>query len=81
MSRHVTEVLKSGYLTAAEQRAIAFEKALEANEELMAEGAALAVTCEQFGIEIEDYAHVLIEIPDGDWWEAESLPLRTGSAA
>lgn len=77
MSRDVTDVLKSGYLTRAEARAIKFEHALEANEEMMAEGAALAVTCEQQGVALEDYAHVLIELPDGDWWDAEHLPVRS----
>lgn len=79
MSRDVKEVLKSGYLTKAEKKAMDFELALEANEEIMGEGAAMAVTYEQFGMEVEDHPYVLIELPDGDWWEAEKLPV--GKAA
>lgn len=48
--------------------------------EQMSEGAALAMTCEEVGIGIEDYAHVLIEIPDGDWWKAQHLPVRETEA-
>ena len=80
MSRDVKDVLKSGYLTKAERKAMDFELALEANEEMMGEGAAMAVTCEQFGMDVEDHAYVLIELPDGDWWEAEKLPVRSRAA-
>lgn len=76
MSRDVSEVLKSGFLTKAEKRAMEFETALEANEEKMGDGAAIAVTCEQFGVDYEDYPYILIELPDGDWWNAERLPVR-----
>lgn len=76
MSRDVREVLKSGYLTADERAAIDFEEALEEAEKHMGEGAALAVTCEQAGIEIDEYASILIELPDGDWWDATHLPVR-----
>jgi hypothetical protein len=80
LSRDVKEVLKSGYLTPAERKAMDFELALEANEETMGEGAAMAVTCERFRMEIEDHAYVLIELPDGDWWEAEKLPVHDRAA-
>lgn len=76
MSRNVTEVLKSGYLTEAEKQAIDFEIELEDNENSMGEAAALAITCEQQGVDLEDYAHVLIELPDGDWWKAKHLPVK-----
>jgi hypothetical protein len=79
MSRDVQEVLQSGYLTEAEKQAMDFELALEANEERMGEHAAMAVTCEQFGVELEDHAYILIELPDGDWWEAENLPVRAST--
>jgi hypothetical protein len=81
MSRDVKEVLRSGHLTKAERKAIDFEVALEANEEMMGEGAAMAVTCDQFGMEVEDHPYVLIELPDGDWWEAAKLPVRGKHAA
>lgn len=38
-----------------------FSEALEDNEDMMAEGAAMAVTCEQFGISLEDGYELLIE--------------------
>jgi len=75
-ARHVSEVLKSGYLTQEERLAIDFERALEDNEEHMGEAAAMAVTCEQFDIEWDEHPHILIELPDGHWWEAEKLPTR-----
>lgn len=76
MSRHVDYVMKSGYLTSSERQAIDFERVLEANEELMGEGAAMAVTCEQFGVELEDHAYILIEIPEGEWWTVAHLPVN-----
>lgn len=75
-SRHVDDVLASGYLTPDEKQAMEFEYALEANEETMAEGAAIAVTAEQFGIEPHEYAEILISLPDGEWWKAEHLPVK-----
>lgn len=80
MSRDVKEVLKSGYVTKAERLAMDFENALESNEEHMGEQAAIGVTCEQFGVAYDDYAEILMEMPDGDWWEAQALPVR-GQAA
>lgn len=76
MSRHVDEVLKAGFLTKAEKYAMEFELALEANEEQMGEGAAMALTCEQFGVDYEDHPYILIELPDGDWWHVEKLPVN-----
>lgn len=76
MRRSVKAVLKSGYLTRDESLAIRFEKALESNEEIMGEGAALAVTCEEFGVELEDHAYILIEIPTGNWWKVSHLPVK-----
>lgn len=76
MSRNISDVLASGYITEDERVAIDFEEALEANEECMGEQAAIAVTCEQFGVGYDDYALILIELPDGDWLEAKALPPR-----
>ncbi len=42
----------------------AFAEALEANEEMMSEGAAMAVTCEQFGIEHMDGIDLLVSLAD-----------------
>lgn len=50
------------------QRAIEFALDLEANEERMAENAAMAVTCEQYDIEMEQGYDWLISLPDGPWW-------------
>jgi len=75
-SRDVSEVLASGYLTPSERQAIDFELALEEYEKQMGEGAAMALTCEQFGIDVEDSGYILIRLPDGDWWEAEHLPVQ-----
>jgi hypothetical protein len=75
MSRPVADVLRSGYLTPAERAAIYFEKAIEDAEDTMGEGAALALACERVGIEIDEYAELLIEIPDGEWWLVEHLPV------
>lgn len=77
MSRHVDEVLKSGYLTESEKQAMDFELALEANEEEMGEAAAMLVTCEQFGMDWDDHPYVLIELPDGEWWKAKELPVKS----
>lgn len=76
MSRKVEEIIKSGYLLPKERRAIDFELDLEDNEKNMGEQAAIMVTCEQHGIEYEDYAYVLIEIPEGEWWKCEKLPVK-----
>lgn len=44
------------------ERATAFRDALEANEECMPEMAAMAVTCEQFGITEDEGYDLLISI-------------------
>lgn len=48
---------------------IQFALDLEDNEERMGEGAAMALTCEQYGIEPHEGYEVLIALPDGNWWE------------
>ena len=73
MSRTVEEVLASGYVTAEEEKAIDFALDLEDNEASMGEGAALALTCEMNGYDIDDYAEIMMELPDGDWWLAKDL--------
>lgn len=79
MNRHVDEVLKSGYLTEEEKFAMDFELTLEANEEKMGEGAAMMLTCEQTGCDYEDHPYILMELPDGEWWKAENLPVRASA--
>lgn len=54
-----------------------FENALEAAEEEMGEAAAMAVTCEMAGVEVDDAAALLVELPDGEWWKAQHLPVRS----
>ena len=76
MVRTVQQVTASGYLTAAERRAIKFAAVLELNEGSMGEQAAIAATCEMFNIDYEDYPEMMMELPDGDWWELEELPVR-----
>lgn len=50
------------------QRAIEFALDLEENEEHMGEGAAMALTLEQYGHEWGDQNDVLLMLPDGAWW-------------
>ena len=76
MSRSIEEVLKSGYLTASERLAIDFAEDLEANEEEMSEGAAMALTCEEYGLEHSDISECLLKLPDGEWWKARDLPTK-----
>ena len=76
MSRDTAEVLKSGYLTEAEAYAIKVELYLEDREEEMGEGAAQGVTAEHFDMEFYEVHEVLIDLPDGEWWKAENLPVK-----
>ena len=77
MSRTVNAVLASGYLTEVEAKAIEFAQALEENEDLMAENAAMAVTCEQHNLRDTSAGYgLLLELPDGEWWRADSLPVK-----
>ena len=46
---------------------IEFALALEANEDRMGESAAMAVTCEQYGISPEEATDWLLMLPDGPW--------------
>ncbi len=78
MSRPLKEVLESGFLTSEEDEAIRFATVLEDNEEHMGEGAAMAVTCSQYGIEVDESGEVLMNLPDGEWWKAEHLPVKEG---
>lgn len=82
MSRNIDEVLKSGFVTPAEDRAIKFAGLLEDNEEDMSEAAAMAVTCEQSDIDHDEWPEVMLDLPDGEWWKAENLPVasKTGGA-
>ena len=50
------------------QRAIEFALDLEDNEKSMPEGAAMAVTLEQYGLEYGDQNDVLMMLPDDAWW-------------
>lgn len=50
------------------QLAIEFATRLEENEEVMAEGAAMMVTLEQFGFEWGDQGEIFEALPDGEWW-------------
>jgi len=50
------------------QRAIEFALDLEENEKHMAEGAAMAVTLDQYGLDYGDQVDVFLMLPDGDWW-------------
>lgn len=52
----------------SKQRVIEFALHLEKNEERMAENAAMAVTCDQYGIDIEVGYDWLISLSDGPWW-------------
>ena len=52
----------------SKQRVIEFALDLEVNEECMAENAAMAVTCEQYGIDIDVGYEWLISLSDGPWW-------------
>lgn len=50
------------------QRAIEFALDLEDNEETMAEQAAMHVTCDQYGIGVDEGYDLLVSLPDGPWW-------------
>jgi hypothetical protein len=50
------------------QRAIEFALDLEDNEESMAEGAAMMVTLQKYGLEWGDQNEILMMLPDGAWW-------------
>lgn len=78
MVRTVQQVITSGYLTDAESRAIEFATVLEINEESMGEQAAIAATCEMFNVNYEEYPEMMMELPDGDWWKLEELPVKGG---
>lgn len=51
-------------LTKRQKKAVEFNKALCENEEDMGEGAAMLVTCEQFGLEYMDGIELLCDHPD-----------------
>ena len=52
----------------SKQRVIEFALDLEDNEERMAEHAAMHVTCEQYGIDVDVGYDWLISLADGPWW-------------
>lgn len=66
----MTDEAKWGCDPEDKQRIIEFALDLEENEEQMAEGAAMAVTCEQYGISVEEGWDWLICLPNSPypWW-------------
>lgn len=74
--RTVQQCLESGYVTPIEKQGIDFLSDLEDNEKHMAEGAAMAVTCEQHGIDWGDQGDVMFGAPSGEWWRAAELPVK-----
>ena len=54
------------------QRAIEFATRLEENEAVMAEGAAMMATLQEYGLEWGDQTDVLLMLPEGKWWEHDA---------
>lgn len=77
MISEATKIGELTYLTKAQKFSIEFATRLEENEESMPEQAAIAVTCEQFGVDYEDYAPIMFDLPDGNWWEYADLPVKS----
>ena len=54
------------------QTLIEFALAVEANEDRMAENAAMQVTCDLYGIDLIEGYDWLLSLPDGPWWLQDS---------
>lgn len=64
MSKRKIEKIRKKHGLDREMKAIEFLSCLEANEEVMGEGAAMAVTCEIYGLEMHDGYELLADHPD-----------------